>query len=39
MNEKENSYKEAHGTGFIGTMVFMAIAIAIMILVRYFLNY
>lgn len=39
MDEKENTYNESHGTGLWGTMIFMAVAIVTMMLLRYFLNY
>lgn len=39
MNEKESSYKEAHGSGFWSTLIFMAAAIVVMVLLRHFLNY
>ena len=37
-NEKKN-YKEAHGSGFLSTIIFMVVAVAIMIALKHFLNY
>lgn len=41
MDEENNNsgLKEAHGSGVISTVIFMIVAIALMILIRYFLNY
>lgn len=39
MDENNNELKESHGSGFISTLVFLAIATVIMILLRHFLNY
>lgn len=38
-NKNDNSLKEAHGSGFISTIVFMIVAVAVMILLRHYLNY
>lgn len=37
--EKNNSLKESHGSGFLSTLIFMAVAIAVMIMLRHYLNY
>lgn len=39
MDEEKNSLKEAHGSGFMSTIIFMVVAIAVMVLLRNFLNY
>ena len=39
LEEDKNALKEAHGSGLISTLVFLAAAICIMIDLRYFLNY
>ena len=39
MEHENETYKEAHGSGFISTIVFMVIAVAVMIALRYFLHY
>ncbi len=39
MEEEKNSLKEAHGSGFMSTLIFMAVAIAVMIMLRHYLNY
>ena len=39
MDNENNSYKEAHGSGFISTIVFMIVAVVVMIVLRHFLNY
>ena len=40
--EKNNSLKESRGSGFLSTLIFMAggaVAIAVMIVLRHYLNY
>lgn len=39
MDEEKNSLKEAYGSGFMSTIIFMVVAIAVMVLLRNFLNY
>lgn len=39
MENENESYKEAHGSGFISTIVFMFVAVAVMMALRYFLHY
>lgn len=39
MENENESYKEAHGSGFISTLVFMVVAVAVMMALRYFLHY
>ena len=39
MENENESYKEAHGSGFISTIVFMLVAVAVMMALRYFLHY
>lgn len=39
MENENESYKEAHGSGFISTIVFMVVAVAVMMALRYFLHY
>lgn len=39
MDNENSSYKEAHGSGFISTIVFMIVAVVVMIVLRHFLNY
>lgn len=39
MENENESYKEAHGSGFISTIVFMIVAVAVMMALRYFLHY
>lgn len=39
MENKENTYKESHGSGFISTLIFMVAAVGVMILLRHILNY
>ncbi len=39
IEENKNTLTENHGSGLISTLIFMAIAIFTMILLRYFLNY
>ena len=39
LEEDKNALKEAHGSGLISTLVFLAAAICIMVALRYFLNY
>ena len=39
LEEDKNVLKEAHGSGLISTLLFMAVAICVMVALRYFLNY
>ena len=39
MKNNNETYKEAHGSGFISTIVFMIVAVTVMIALRYFLHY
>ena len=39
LEEDKSALKEAHGSGLISTLVFLAAAICIMVALRYFLNY
>ena len=39
LEEDKNTLKEAHGSGLISTLVFLAVAICVMVALRYFLNY
>lgn len=39
MENENESYKEAQGSGFISTIVFMVVAVAVMMALRYFLHY
>lgn len=39
MDNENSNYKEAHGSGFISTIVFMVVAVVVMIVLRHFLNY
>lgn len=39
MENENETYKEAHGSGFVSTIIFMIVAVAIMIALRYFLHY
>ena len=39
MEQENETYKEAHGSGFISTIIFMIVAVAVMVALRYFLHY
>ena len=39
MEQENDTYKEAHGSGFISTIIFMVVAVAVMVVLRYFLHY
>ena len=39
MEYENETYKEAHGSGFISTIIFMIVAVGVMIALRYFLRY
>ena len=39
MEQENETYKEAHGSGFISTIIFMVVAVAVMVALRYFLQY
>lgn len=39
MEHEIETYKEAHGSGFISTIIFMIVAVGVMIALRYFLHY
>lgn len=39
MEQENGTYKEAHGSGFISTIIFMVVAVAVMVVLRYFLHY
>ncbi len=39
MEQENETYKEAHGSGFISTIIFMVVAVAVMVALRYFLHY
>lgn len=39
MEHENETYKEAHGSGFISTIIFMIVAVGVMIALRYFLHY
>lgn len=39
MEQENETYKEAHGSGFISTIIFMVLAVAVMVALRYFLHY
>ncbi len=39
MEQENETYKEAHGSGFISTIIFMVVAVAVMVVLRYFLHY
>ena len=39
LEEDKNTLKDAHGSGLISTLVFLAVAICVMDALRYFLNY
>ena len=39
MENNNETYKEAHCSGFVSTIIFMIVAVAIMIALRYFLHY
>lgn len=39
MEHENETYKEAHGSGFISTIIFMGVAVGVMVALRYFLHY
>ncbi len=39
MEQENETYKEAHGSGFISTIIFIVVAVAVMVALRYFLHY
>ena len=39
MEQENETYKEAHGSGFISTIIFRVVAVAVMVALRYFLQY
>ncbi len=39
MEQENETYKEAHGSGFISTIIFMVVAVVVMVALRYFLHY